>query len=348
MTALVTGAAGFLGSHVIKDLVAEGQPARGLVRTEEQAAALRSQGTEAAVGDVRDPAAVAAAVNGVDVVYHCAAATGGRYGHDEIYAINLGGTRNVLEALRQAGKGRLVLVSSLNVLGTCNLDNANEEFPCRRASDPHADVKIDAEQLALDFHRRYGVDVTIVRPALVYGPGERNIPRLLDTIRRGKFAFIGSRENLIPMLHVSDLVQALRLAAAAPQAAGKIYHVTDGQATTAAQFIGYLAELSDCPPPQKVLPYAVPYAACLVFEWLRRLHLTTSSGPINRVGLRFLGTSRSVDITRARQELGYAPCVTFREGIAATVRTILQENGMPQRTPDGTPGDKAPGASRRH
>ena len=74
-----------------------------------------------------------------------------------------------------------------------------------------------------------------------------------------------------------------------------------------------------------MLPYAIPYAACLVFEWLKRLHLTASSGPINRVGLRFLGTSRSVDISRARKELGYTPRVAFREGMAATVEAVLQE-----------------------
>jgi len=314
-----------MGSHLVKDLLAEGQHVRGLVRSEDQAAALRSQGAEAVVCDVRDPAAVTTAVNGVDVVYHCAAARGGRYSRDEIYAINLGGARNVLEALRQAGKGRLVLVSGIGVLGIRNLDNANEDFPYRRSNDPHSDVKIDAELVALDFHRRYGVDLTILRPGLVYGPRDTNTPRLLDAIRSGKLVFIGSRENLIPMLHVSDMVQALRLAAAAPQATGRIYHLTDGQQTTVAQFIGYLAELINCPAPQKVLPYAIPCAVCLLFEWLRRLHLTISSGPIKKDGLRFLGTSRSFDITRARQELGYSPRMTFREGMAATIQSILKK-----------------------
>jgi 2-alkyl-3-oxoalkanoate reductase len=325
MTSLVTGAAGFLGSYVLKSILADKQCARGLVRSEEQAAALRSQGAEAAVGDVRDAAAVAAAVQGADVVYHCAAAVGAKYSHHDVWDINLGGTRNVLDALKAAGRGRLVLVSSLNVLGIRNFDNATEEFAYRRANESHGDVKIAAEQMALEYHQRHGVEVTIVRPALIYGAGERNIPKLLDTIRRGKFAFIGSRDNVIPMLHVSDVVQALRLAAASPQAVGRIYQVTDGQRTTAGEFIGYLAELIDCPPPQKVLPYAIPYAACLVFEWLNRLHITSKPGPINRVGLRFLGTSRSVDITRARQELGYAPRVAFRAGMAATVQDILKE-----------------------
>jgi 2-alkyl-3-oxoalkanoate reductase len=322
MTNLVTGAAGFLGSHTVDELLGKSQSVRGLVRKPEQAEALRQRGAEASVGDVRDRGAVESAVRGAEVVYHCAAAVGAHYSKEEIYAINLDGVRNVLDALRAAGKGRMVLVSSVNVLGIRDFENATEDMPCRRAGEPHADVKIDAEQLALDYHRRHGVEVTIIRPALIYGPGEKNIPRLLDVIRRGKFAYIGSRDNVIPMVHVGDVVQAMLLAAAAPAAIGRIYHVTDGQRTTASQFIEYLAELIHASPPQKVLPYYVPYAACLVFEWLKRLRATKGSGPINRVGLRFLGTSRSVDIGRAIKELGYSPRVAFREGMADTVRWI--------------------------
>jgi nucleoside-diphosphate-sugar epimerase len=324
MKTLVTGAAGFIGSHVIDRLIEAGESVRALVRQPQQGDALRDRGLEVAVGDVRDPAAVQAAVDGVDVVQHCAAATGPAYSKAEIYAINLDGVRNVLDALRRQGKGRLVLLSSINVLGTCNLDHATEDFPCRRAKDPHADVKIDAEALATQYHRQHGTDATILRPGLVYGPRERNVPTILDAIRRGKFTYIGSRDNIVPMLHISDLVQAMRLAATSPGASGRIYHVTDGAQTTMGEFIEYLAQLIDCPAPQKVLPYFVPHTACVVFEWLERLHLVKGHGPITRVALRFLGTSRLVEIERARKELGYEPKVNFRDGLAATVAWITE------------------------
>src|SRR5690606_25156177 len=127
------------------------------------------RGAEVAIGDVRNASAVGAAVAGVDVVQHCAAAVGPDYSHAEITAINLDGLRNVLDALRAQGHGRLVLVSSINVLGTGDLDEADETFPCRRSGEPHADVKIDAERLALEYHRRHQVEVVILRPGLVYG-----------------------------------------------------------------------------------------------------------------------------------------------------------------------------------
>ncbi len=176
----------------------------------------------------------------------------------------------------------------------------------------------------MEFHRRHGVEVTILRPGLIYGVGEKNIPRLLDAIRRGKFRYLGSRDNIVPMVHIDDVVQALLLAAEKPEANGRVYHITDGSRTTIGELVDYLSELSGSPPPQKVLPLIVPKAACVVFETLQRLKLRSKPGPINRVGLRFLGTSRSIDISRARRELGYEPRVSFREGMAATVRAILE------------------------
>jgi nucleoside-diphosphate-sugar epimerase len=324
MATLVTGAAGFIGSHAIGELLRRGQGVRGLVRKESQAAELRARGSEAVVGDVRDPAVVRRAVEGVQAVVHCAAAVGHHYSEAEIYAINLDGVRNVLESLRQAGRGRLVLVSSINVLGSRDLENADEDVGYRCAKDPHADVKIEAERAALDFHRRHGVEVTILRPGLIYGVGEKNIPRLLDAIRCGKFRYLGSRNNMVPMVHIDDVVQALLLAAEKPEANGRVYHIADGSRTTIGELVDYLSELSGAAPPQKTLPLIVPKAACVVFETLQRLKLRSKPGPINRVGLRFLGTSRSIDISRARRELGYEPRISFREGMAANVRAILE------------------------
>ncbi|MEX0585017.1 MAG: NAD(P)H-binding protein, partial [Pirellulales bacterium] len=118
MTTLVTGGAGFIGGHAIDEIVRRGEPVRALVRQESQAEALRQHGADVVVGDICDAAAVRRAVEGVQVVQHCAAAVGPSYTHEQVYDINLGGVRNVLDALKQAGRGRLVLVSSINVLGS--------------------------------------------------------------------------------------------------------------------------------------------------------------------------------------------------------------------------------------
>jgi 2-alkyl-3-oxoalkanoate reductase len=321
MVSLVTGVAGFLGRAVADCLQREGHSVRGLVRHEDQADALRSRGMEAVIGDVRQLAGVKAAVRDVDVVYHCAAAHAADTTRGEIFAVNREGTRNVAQALRAAGCGRLVFVSGINVLGTRNFHGPTEDWPRRRENDVLAQAKIEAEQLLLDYHRRYALDIVIVRLPLIYGPADtRNIPKLMGAIRRGKFTYIGGRDNIIPLVHVEDAARALLLAGAAAGAAGRVYHISDGANVTIRELAEHLAELMGCPPPSKKLPYFVPYAACMAFQWLRCFGLTSGAGPIDRVTLRFLGTSRPVDITRATRELGYRPKVTFREGLAATVK----------------------------
>jgi nucleoside-diphosphate-sugar epimerase len=322
MTTLVTGAAGFIGGYATKELLRRGQPTRALVRQENQASELRALGSEVVVGDVRDPAVVKQAVQGAAAILHCAAAVGTHFTKKEMYSVNLDGVRTVLEAVRQAGSGRFVLISSINVLGSHDLENANEDFPCHVANEPAADVKIEAERETLQYHRQHGVDVTILRPGLVYGVGDKHILRIVDAIRRGKFRYLGRRDNVTPLVHVDDVVQALLLAAQTPAAQGRVYHITDGSRTTIGELVDYLAEIEDLSPPEKVLPLWVPRAACLAFETLQRCKLRNKPGPINRVGLRFLGTSRSIDISRARRELGYEPQVSFREGVAAMLRAI--------------------------
>ncbi|HZV04691.1 MAG TPA: NAD-dependent epimerase/dehydratase family protein [Gemmataceae bacterium] len=321
MAALVTGASGFVGSHVVETLHGQGIPVRALVRSEATAQPLRDLGTEVYVGDVCQPHFLAEAVRGVDVVYHCAAAVGPAYSPREIHDISLAGVRNLLEALRQYASARAVVLTSVNVLGTRNFDPATEAMPCRRSRDASADVKIEIESLAREYVERHGVDVSILRPGLIYGPRDRhNLPQMVRALKRGKFAFIGSRDNVAPIVYIDDVVEAILRAGRAPASRGRIYHITDGSRTSIGQFIDRLAELVNCPAPRKVLPYAVPYLACVAFDALAALRLYRGRPPITRASLRHLGTSRFLSIERATQELGYVPRVFYQEGLRTAVK----------------------------
>src|SRR5439155_26398436 len=165
-------ASGFVGRQVLQELLAAGTPIRALVRDPAAAAPLRATGADVRIGDVRDLAVLRQAVAGADVVYHCAAAIGQapKLVPRDIHDINLAAARAVLDAVRDVGRGRVVLLSSVNVLGTRDLVDATEEVPCQRSGDPSADVKIAIEALAWEYERRHNVDVTVLRPGLVYGP----------------------------------------------------------------------------------------------------------------------------------------------------------------------------------
>jgi nucleoside-diphosphate-sugar epimerase len=325
MFAVVTGAGGFIGSHVAEALIARGNSVRLLVRDPAALGGLPHVSVaEVFRGDVRDRQDVAEAVKDADVIYHCAAAVGPEFTAADIYSINRDGVANLLEAVHQARRGRVVLLSSVNVLGSRDLDPATEDLPWRYSNDPAADVKIQVEMLAREYVER-GVDLVVVRPGFVYGPRDRhNLPRLAQAVQRGKFVFIGSRNHVVPIVHVSDLVQALLLAGDVPTARGRTYHVTDGSRTTIGELVDRIADVLECPRPTKVLPFAVPFAACVFFETLNRLGWRRRPGPISRASLRFLGTSRYVDVSRACRELGYQPRVRMEEGVEGVLRLTEQ------------------------
>ncbi len=321
MTMLVTGATGFVGSHLVDELLSGGSKVRALIRNPERGDELRRRGVETVVGDLRDPGAMNSAVQDVEVIFNCAVASS-LGSVEEIRETNQNGLRNLLNAALQEKSGRIILMSGLNVYGFKSFDRMTEDMPLRRSGEADVDAKIDGDELALEYADQHGLDITILRPSMIYGRGGRHLPRLADAIRRGKFVFIGSRENVVPLVSVSDMVQAMLLTAAAPRSGARVFNITDGSRSTIGDLVGHLARLMNCPLPTRVLPYFLPWLVCSVFDRLGR------SGPIDRTTLQFLGTSRYADIQRARNELGYQPKVDLRQGLEASMDWIEQASAM--------------------
>jgi nucleoside-diphosphate-sugar epimerase len=163
----------------------------------------------------------------------------------------------------------------------------------------------------------------MLQPGLISGsPDPLNLPHMIRALRRGWFAYIASPGNVIPIVQLRDVVQTMLCAAQVPAGRRRVYHITDRSRTTIGGFVGHLAPLLGCPPPRLVLPFVVPYLGCLATEFLGRTGLRRGPARINRATLRFLGTSRFVDISRARREPAYAPRIMYREGLAATVQWL--------------------------
>lgn len=317
MTSLVTGATGFIGRNLVAQLANQGDQVRALYRNEQRARQLLDNKIERVLGECCDRQAIRQAVDGVDVVYHCTAAHS-TCPDEEIRRTNVPSVRYLLEAIREAGtRPRVILLSSLNVLGNGSLAVATEETPRRRTNDVHVDEKIAAEELAEEWIAD-GRDIVLLRPGLVYGPGDPHLPKLARAVARGKFVFIGSRDNIVPLVHISDAVQALKLAARASGAAGRTYNITDGTKTTIGSLVAELARVLGCQEPKRVLPSVVPRVANSVCGLVGR------PGPVSPSALRFLGSSRFVDIRRARAELGFEPRIRVAEGVE-TMRTLLRE-----------------------
>ncbi|WP_433521513.1 NAD-dependent epimerase/dehydratase family protein [Nocardia pseudovaccinii] len=319
MKILVTGANGFIGRQVVTNLLQRGIEVTALVRSDAKGAALRELGAETAIGDLLHKDRMAQIISGVDRVIHCGAALAPEFTDAQRFETNVNGVRNVCEGALAGGVKRVVIVGSIMVLGTRNLDNATETVEPIDSRDAGSASKVAAESAANEYRRR-GLDVVMVRPSLVYGPGDPyNIPYFVDALRDGWFTFVGSRDNVVPIVHVDDVADGIVRAAVELNAEG-VYNITDGSRTTAGEFFDCMAENLGLPAPKKTVPFIIPQLKVRFADLIgRRFGYEPRLDPVN---LRFLGTSRHFDVSKSRAELGYDPKVGYRDGIADSLREL--------------------------
>jgi nucleoside-diphosphate-sugar epimerase len=296
---------------------------RALVRDTARAEPLRTHGIELVAGDLADPAAIDRAVRGVDLVYHIAAIYRQAGLPDERYrAINAVAVRTVIEAAGRHGVRRVVHCSTVGVHGDVEHPPANEEAPLK-PGDVYQRTKLEGETVARQASADTGVEVVIARPTGIYGPGDRRLLKLFRGVARRRFVILGSGEIYYHLTYIDDLVAGFQLCGEVAEAAGRTYILAGGEVTTLNALAGLIAEAAGVPPPRLRLPVWPFWAAGAACE-----AVCAPFGiepPIYRRRVEFFTKSRAFDISRARRELGYAPAVGLRDGIARTLRWYRQE-----------------------
>ena len=334
MTTLVTGATGFIGGRLADALLERGDSVRALVRDPAQAQSLSAKGIELVGGDMTQHDSLAAAASGADRVYHCAAVVGDWLPADKVKRVNVEGTHALLEACAAAGVRRLVYLSSLAVLGAKHHDGTDESAPHRYTGDAYSDSKIDSEKLVRSFAERGAVETVIVRPGFVYGPGDRQfLPRLLEGLAQGQFAYVGDGTKLLNLVYVDDVAQVALLADDAEVATGQAYNVTDGTRTTLREFVSFISDSVGIPPPTRQIPPAVAWTACYVLEGIAKARRAKEAPRLNRGRMKFLYYNQHYSIEKARRELGYAPRFTYREGLPPALDWFRSAGLLPEPTP---------------
>jgi dTDP-glucose 4,6-dehydratase len=312
---LVTGAGGFIGSHLVQALATEGARVRAFLRYNSRGqegnlkfldVALREK-VEMVYGDLRDSAAVHEASMGVEVVFHLAASISIPYSYihpREVIDTNVGGALNVLMAARDLGVTRVVLTSTSEVYGTAQYVPIDERHPLQPQS-PYAGSKVAADMLGLSFYRTYECPVAIVRPFNTYGPRQSMravIPTIItqaltqDTIR------LGALHPTRDFLYVEDTVRAFMHAACDEKAVGEV--INFGYGTTIS--IGELAE----------------QVVRIVDRDVRVESVQDRYRPETSEVLRL-----EADRSKAERLLGWVPKVSLREGLARTVRWVSEHLG---------------------
>ena len=290
--ALVTGASGLVGSTVVTRLVGEGMKVRGLMRRP----ADLGEGVTACLGDVRDEATVAEAVRGATLVVHCAAVLR-RATRDEAFAVNVEGTRGMLQAASEANCERFIHISTTSVHDLEGRDVVDEATPFVQAHDPYGESKAAAEE-AVWAAAANGLRVTVLRPPAILDahPNCYWTVGIPTQIASGEFRLQGDGRYALPYVHVRNLADAVVLAARSDRAIGQAYIVVDGHTTwreLTDLFRGWLG-LPDVP---SVSPATVPPA----YRWHGRW-----SGE------------------KIRHELGYEPRVPWQVGMAEVKRYLIE------------------------
>ncbi len=328
---LVTGATGFIGSHVAERLIKDGWRVRTIVRPTSNTEFIDTLGVEKIVGDLTDPESVGKAMEGADAVVHCAAMVGDWGPVEQYRKVNVEALRELLEQAVQRGLKRFVHISSLGVYEARDHYGTDESVePPTEHIDGYTQTKVEAEKLVLEYHRERGLPAVVLRPGFVYGPRDRTvIPRLLEAIRSGRFRYFGSGEQAMNSIYVGNLVEAVLLALDKDNAVGQVYNLTDDEPTSKKRFVGTLARMAGLPEPTKKIPLWLAKVLANILEWRARRKGATNPPLVNKARVKFLGLNLDFSCEKAKRELGYRPRFTFEEGMRQTVEWFRAAGMIP-------------------
>ncbi len=287
---------------------------RILTRDEKKARQQFGDAVTIIVGDITDVAQVRQAVDSVTTIYHCA----GRLYHPSVptelyYQTHVEGTGTLLKACQgQTQLQHFVHISTTGVHGITGATPAAENAPFA-PTNPYEATKLEGELLVRKSHREQGLPISVVRPGLVYGPGDLHLLGFFRAIKKGLFRVIDGGKALLHPVYIDDMVVAMLLCAEQSQAIGRVYNIAGDHPVTIRELATAIAHALDRDLPAGSIPLWFANLASDIFAitpGMRGEH-----APLTRSRVQFLTRSRIYDISRARSELGYRPVVGLEEGM---------------------------------
>lgn len=326
---LVTGATGFLGSHIAEKLVQNGQPVRALVRPTSKTDFLKELGVENTVGDLADPKSLEPALDGVETVYHSAAKVGD-WGHwPDFERDTIQATDNLARAALKAGVKRFIHVSSISAYGNPDGKDLVIDETCPLGQNMHkwsyyTRAKVAAENNLWQMHRDEGLPLTVIRPSWIYGIRDRtSIARLHRMITTGRIKILGSGDNRLNTVYAGNVADACLLAAQNDIALGQAYNCSNDGEITQKQYLSLWADAFGCPPPKVHVPYWLAYSLAFDLEVIGRLFKWKKPPFITRYSVWLMGRSVFFPADKARQQLGWQSRVSYEEGVKRTADWFL-------------------------
>ena len=321
--ALVTGATGFVGSHLVDALLARGHSVRALVRPTSDTRRLREQGADVVVADLTDASEVGRALAGRDVVYHLAAATRAR-DETEYRRSNVDATAAIVRAAAaQPAPPRVVVLGSLAAVGPSLDGEAVAEDAESRPLTAYGRTKLEGERVAL---ATPNVPVVVLRAPAVYGPRDRDLFTFFRLASLGVMPVPAGPDRPVQLIHVRDLVDAL-LAAAESNASGRVYHVAEPCVRPWSEVAAMIARAVG----KRPLHVPIPRTALRLAAWLSETgaRATGRATIFNRDKVRELLAPGWICTTdRAERELGFRATIPLERGIAETAAWYRSEGWL--------------------
>jgi dihydroflavonol-4-reductase len=311
---LVTGGAGFVGGHLVRHLSRQGIRVRAMVRKEGDVPDLRESADEVVVADLNDESSLSEAVNGVSGVYHIAAIFRQEGVDPKTFSlVNADGTRHLLDAAIAAGVPRFIHCSTVGVHGNISNPPADEQAPFA-PGDIYQETKLEGEKIAMHYFREGLVSGIVIRPAMIFGPGDLRTLKLFRMISKGIFFYVGSGDVLLHWVDVRDLVAGFQLAMEAEDINNEVYILGGATSKPLKEMVSIIAGQLGVAEPWLHIPVSLMMLAANLTEAIcKPLRIEP---PIYKRRVSFFLNTRAFDISKARRDLGYSPARTFEEEVA--------------------------------
>lgn len=326
MKIIVTGSTGFLGQNICKRLLNEGHQVVGIGRNKVIGKSLTEIGIQFYPADLRDKKLLKGAFLNSSAIIHCGAFSSPWGKWKEFYSINVLGTKNVLELSKQFKLNSFVYISSSSVYFNF-ADRFNIKETDNIAKTPpslYTKSKIMAEDEVLKF--KHHIDTVIIRPRGLFGPGDTAIvPRIIKANAAGKLPIIGKGNNIIDLTYIDNVVEAVILALNnASKVSGEVFNISNGAPVKLWPFIKELLNgIGEDYRPKKV-PYRIIYLYAFFQEILSKYILINKEPLLTRYSCSLLAKGQTLNITKARERLGYVPIVSIQEGLRRVVADHLR------------------------
>ena len=313
---LVTGAGGFIGSHLTEALLEAGRAVRALDLNLDRIQHLAlTPDLQTLTCDIRDEKAVEKALAGVGTVFHLAAAhLGASTPETEFQQVNVDAVKNLVSFANRAGVQRFVHCSSVGVFGRIENPPADETTICRPELT-YERTKLEGEKAVLEQGNSGELQVVVLRPVWVYGPGCGRTEKLFRAISKGRFVVAGQGGTLRHCIYIRDMIDAFLLAETSLAASGEVMIVGDQEATTIRDLVDKIAKITGAKPPRSV-PLGLLWAAAVTAE--AAFLPLGKEPPISRRSLRFFTGNTAFSTERARSLLGFEPRYDLTRGLAET------------------------------